>query len=101
MTTLTHINTPVADKDLLELEKTPGAEPLLGEEERNYQITATDNYGCSIADNQHPTADKKYAADQNSGKYCSWCQVELTSTWNPHTLCIHGYVNTETYPRLE
>ena len=33
--------------------------------------------------------------------YCSWCQVELTSTWNPHTLCIHGYLNTETYPRLD
>ena len=33
--------------------------------------------------------------------YCSWCQVELTSTWNPHTPCIHGYINTETYPRLE
>ena len=33
--------------------------------------------------------------------YCSWCQVELTSTWNPHTPCIHDYVNTETYPRLE
>ena len=32
--------------------------------------------------------------------YCSWCQVELTSAWNPHTPCIHSYVNTETYPRL-
>ena len=35
------------------------------------------------------------------GDYCSWCQVELTSTWNPHTPCIHGYVTTETYPILE
>ena len=34
-------------------------------------------------------------------RYCSWFQVELNSTWNPHTLCIHGYINTETYPRLE
>ena len=35
------------------------------------------------------------------GCYCSWCQVEITSTWNPHTPCINGYVKTETYPRLE
>ena len=33
--------------------------------------------------------------------YCSYCQLELTSTWNPYTPCIHGYVKTETYPRLE
>ena len=41
--------------------------------------------------------------DRGKGEhnYFSWCQVELTSTWNPHTPCIHGYVNTETYPRLE
>ena len=26
--------------------------------------------------------------------------VELNSTWNSHTLCIHGNVNTEPYPRL-
>ena len=35
------------------------------------------------------------------GKYCSWCQVQLTSTCSPHTPCIHGYVNTETYLRLD
>ena len=33
--------------------------------------------------------------------YCSQCQVELTSTWNPHTPCMHGYIKTETYLRLE
>ena len=33
--------------------------------------------------------------------YCSSCQGELTSTWHPHTPCIHGYVKTETYLRLE
>ena len=36
-----------------------------------------------------------------SSLYCSWYQVELTSTWNPHTPCKHSYVNTETYPRLD
>ena len=28
--------------------------------------------------------------------YCSWLHVELTYTWNHHTLCMHGKVNTET-----
>ena len=33
--------------------------------------------------------------------YCSWFQVKLTFTWNPHTPCINGNVNTVTYPRLD
>ena len=37
----------------------------------------------------------------NAFMYCYWFQVELTSTWNPHTQCMHGNVNTETYPRLD
>ena len=33
-----------------------------------------------------------------TGRYCSWVQVELTSTWNPHTPCMYGKVKTEIYP---
>ena len=33
--------------------------------------------------------------------YFSWFQVELTSTWNPHTPCTHGKVKTETYSTYE
>ena len=35
-----------------------------------------------------------------SSLYCSWSQVEPTSTWNPHTSFTHGKVKTETYPRI-
>ena len=30
----------------------------------------------------------------------SWFQVEITSTWNPHTPCTYGKARTETYPRI-
>ena len=32
--------------------------------------------------------------------YCSWFQVECTSTWNSHTPSTHGNAKTETYPRI-
>ena len=32
--------------------------------------------------------------------YCSWFQVERTSTCKPHTLCTYGKAKTETYPRI-
>ena len=32
--------------------------------------------------------------------YCSWFQVERTSTCNPHTPCTYGKAKTETYPRI-
>ena len=34
-----------------------------------------------------------------TGTYFSWFQVELTSTWNPHTPFTYGKVKTYTYPR--
>ena len=32
--------------------------------------------------------------------YCSWVQLERTSTWNPYTPCTYGKARTETYPIL-
>ena len=44
---------------------------------------------------------KRRLSSHSSLAYCSWFQVEITSTWNPHTPCMHGKVNTETYPRID
>ena len=33
-------------------------------------------------------------------EYCSWFQVERTSTWNPHTPCTYSKAKTETYHRI-
>ena len=32
--------------------------------------------------------------------YCSWFQVERTSTWNPHMHCTYRKARTKTYPRI-
>ena len=45
---MTPLTIPMAATYSFELEKTPGVAPLLGAEEQNTQITATDDYGAGL-----------------------------------------------------